>query len=190
MQWLGTLTSDVEVHLQLPPTLAALRGILNNILDQQTNPNTWATMIEVGEALEQLVQGQPLAHPSDTLCMQDGGHDTNLVEHDTDQGQGRNFIEVTTALLHDVDYLPEDTLPAAQEAALRLVRRIAARTPTRGEGPPTGNATAWWQLDRHHGLGDYRSTETQPRSPTSRVSSDSGESHRRRRLLGTHSKNL
>ena len=175
MRWLGTLTSDVEVHLQLPPTLAALRGILNNILDQQTNPNTWATMIEVGEALEHLVQGQPLAHPSDTLCLQDGGHDTNLVEHDIDQARGSNFIEVTTALLHDVDYLPEDMLPAAQEAALRLVRRIAARTPTMGDGPQTGNATAWWQLDRHHGLGDYHTTEAQPRSPTSRVSSDSGE---------------
>ena len=67
MQWLGTLTSDVEVHLQLPPTLAALRGILNNILDQQTNPNTWATMIEVGEALEQLVQGNRWRTPP-TLC--------------------------------------------------------------------------------------------------------------------------
>ena len=33
LRWLGTLDADVALHLQLPPALAALRGILNAILE-------------------------------------------------------------------------------------------------------------------------------------------------------------
>ena len=62
LRWLGTLSSNIEVHLQLPPALAALRGILNSILDQTVSTATWASMIEVGDALEQL-----LTHDADTL---------------------------------------------------------------------------------------------------------------------------
>ena len=90
----------------------------------------------------------------------------------------RERVETLNALTQAVDNLPLDTLPAAQEAAMRLVRRVAARTPE-----------TWWHLDRHHGLGDIRST-VRMRSPTSPVSSDSGDSHRRRRMLAVHSKTL
>ena len=135
--------------------------------------------------LEKSVQGS--VHHSDALSLQNGGHDTSLVEQVASQMRGSTFVETVSALLNDVDHLPDDALPASQEAAVRLVRRIAARTPTPGETPTTGDQDAWWQLERHHGMGDAYSTV---RSPTSRVSSDSGESHRRRRMLGIYAKTL
>ena len=145
-------------------------------------------MIEVGEALEQLVHGGTLVHHFDAVALQDGGHDTDLVERATDQARETTFVETLGGLLGDVDRLPSDALPAAREAAMRIVRRIAAPTPPPGDtAPEAGDEDAWWQLDRHHGMGDVHNTA---RSPTTPVSSGSGESHRRRRLLGVHSKHL
>ena len=66
LRWLGTLNADVALHLQLPPALASLRGILNAILNQQVSTATWSELIQVGEALENLATGGRLAHPSDS----------------------------------------------------------------------------------------------------------------------------
>ena len=164
IRWLGTLSDDIATHLQLPPVLASLRGILNAILDQQTSTATWAALIEVGEALENLIHGGHLVHHSDVLALDGGGHDTDLALPTQDEDRGGNeFIETLTALLKTVDSLPRGSLPAAQEAAMRLVRRVAARMPTAGDAAPdVGEETSWWHLDRHHGMGRlaYNSRKT------------------------------
>ena len=120
IRWLGTLSNDIGTHLQLPPVLASLRGILNAILEQQTSTATWAAMIEVGEALEELIHGGHLVHHSDVVALDVGGHDTDLALRTQDEARGNEFIETLTALLETVDSLPRGNLPAAREAAMRL----------------------------------------------------------------------
>ena len=88
IRWLGTLSNDIETHLQLPPALASLRGILNAILDQQTSTATWAALIEVGEALEKLIYGGTLVHHSDVVALDVGGHDTDLVARAQEMKRG------------------------------------------------------------------------------------------------------
>ena len=88
---------------------------------------------------------------------------TSLFRPKTKTGGGNEFIETLTALLKTVDSLPRGSLPAAQEAAMRLVRRVAARMPTAGDAAPdVGEETSWWHLDRHHGMGRlaYNSRKT------------------------------
>ena len=127
-------------------------------------------------------------HHSNAVALENRGHDTDLVERAANSMRGTTLVETLSALLTVVDVLPEDALPAAHEAAMRIVRRIATRRPPPGEvAPDTGNAMAWWTLERHHGLGDVHNTA---RSQTNEVSSGSGESHCRRRLLGMRSKHL
>eukprot|EP00439_Symbiodinium_sp_Y106_P081326 s1350_g20.t1 len=129
------------------------------------NSATWAAMIEAGDALEQRILGKRLVHSSDALSLQAGGHNTTLVEHAIEQTRGTMFVETLgTMLSDDVDYLPAEALGAAQEAAMRLARRIAARTPERGSSS-TGEVAQnmWWHLGRHHGMGN---TAEAARSPT------------------------
>ena len=180
LRWLGTLSSNIEVHLQLPPALAALRGILNSILDQTVSTATWASMIEVGDAREQL-----LTHDADTLGLAARGHAARLVDQAIGQARASMFVETLGAMVSVVDHLPDDALPAALKVALRLVRRILARRP--GEAAPsTGSEQMWWHPDRHHGLGNVAESAA---SVSDRPSShDSGDSHRGRRLLGIHAK--
>eukprot|EP00439_Symbiodinium_sp_Y106_P002132 s9459_g1.t1 len=177
IRWLGTLSNDIELHLQLPPALASLRGILNAILHQRVSTATWAAMIEVGEAIEQL--------PWCIILMQWHYKTGDMTRTSWREWQARHgargttFVETMGALLTDVDHLPDDALPAAQEAAMRVVvHRHRGRRPRR---------RGRWQLDRHHGMGDMHNTA---RSPTRQASSGSGKSHSRRRLLGMHSKHL
>eukprot|EP00439_Symbiodinium_sp_Y106_P076460 s679_g15.t1 len=98
LRWLGTLSSDIEVHLQLPSALTSLWEILNSILDQTMSPAIWATMIEVGEALEHLVRGRRLVFSSDTLSLQAGGHDPARVEQAIGQARGNRFVETLGAM--------------------------------------------------------------------------------------------
>ena len=88
IRWLGTLTNDMAIHLQLPPTLASLRGILNEIHHHRVSTATWAAMIEVGQAIEQLARGGVLVHHSDAAALEGGGLDTN--EPPTMRGEQRS----------------------------------------------------------------------------------------------------
>ena len=89
LQWLGTLNEDVAIHLQLPPALAALRGIWNAILDQSVSTATRASLIDVGDALQ---RGGTLSHPADsadTLGVAHGGLDTHPVAETAQLEHGR-----------------------------------------------------------------------------------------------------
>ena len=159
IRWLGTLSNDIEIHLQLPPALASLRGILNAILHQRVSTATWAAMIliEVGEAIEQL--------PWCIILMQWHYKTGDMTRTSWREWQARHgargttFVETMGALLTDVDHLPDDALPAAQEAAMRVVvHRHRGRRPrrrgTRPHGGSSTDTTAWatciTQHDRQH----------------------------------------
>ena len=83
-----------------------------------------------------------------------------MVAEATGEARGKAMVETLPALLEDVDRLPENSLAATQEAAMRLVRRIASRTPEllQQVGGTGGDAAMWWTLDRHHGLGNLATT--------------------------------
>eukprot|EP00439_Symbiodinium_sp_Y106_P048806 s5149_g6.t1 len=71
--------SDVSLHLQLLPVLSPLREVLNAILDGSARGSIWAQLVEVGDALEVLIAGQILAHPSDVLAQNTGGTENPLM---------------------------------------------------------------------------------------------------------------
>ena len=102
--------------------LASLRGILNTILDQEVSTATWSELTQVGGSSGTWRPGED----SSTLRMPCWNTlDTHLVAEATGEARGRAMVETLTALLEDVDRLPVHSLAATQEAAMRLVRRIA-----------------------------------------------------------------
>ena len=134
-----------------------------------------------------LANGGTLTHPANTLAIAAGDLDTSLVAEVSAQARGIAMVETLTALLQDVDNLPQTSLSAAQEAAMRPVRRIASRTDEAAHyGGSSADADMWWTLDRHHGLGNRATAGGSPSEGLPSV--DSGDSHRRRRLLAVHAK--
>ena len=180
LRWLGTLESDVAIHLQLPPALASLRAILNAILDQQVSTATWAAMIEVGESLDKLASGGNLAHPADTPAQDAGRLNTNLVAEVASQAP-----EPGKADGGDPDRSAHRRGPTTTG---RLAGRTGSSDGTEGEqiqnqhGADGGEAAMWWTLDRHHGLGDQA---TSRRSPSHEQESlDSGGEPQAQTLAG------
>ena len=135
------------------------------------------------------MHGGTLVHHFDAVALQDGGHDTDLVERATDQARETTFVETLGGLLGDVDRLPSDALPGgARSSNAHRASHSCAYAATGGllprrrgmkmRGGNSTGITAWVM---------YITPQDHPLLP---VSSGSGESHRRRRLLGVHSKHL
>ena len=105
-------------------------------------------------------------------------------------------VETLRSLLQQVRRWPIHMLPTVQQAAMNLVRGIAAATPEETvEGAGDRKPDEWWYRERHHGLRDVaRSSSNPPKGRTRRredtpvddVEAMSDSSHRRRRLLAEH----
>ena len=146
----------------------------------------------VADALESLVTGNTLAHPSDVLALHQGGTETHLLCDGEPVPQWYAAVETLRRLLQERHQWPVHVLPTIQEAALNLVRGISAITPEEARsGPGDWTPEAWWYMDRHHGLGDAARSQParrgirRPRSPTPDENM-SDASHRRRRILAEH----
>ncbi|CAE7616582.1 unnamed protein product, partial [Symbiodinium necroappetens] len=128
--WFGTLEQgDVEVHIQLPPILTPLREILCDILEGRPGgPEMWAKLVAVAEALEALLMGNTLAHPADVVMLSEGGTNSTLLREEVTPEWYR-AVETLRGMLRDVKKWPPRVLPTVQEAAMNLVRGIAAQTP-------------------------------------------------------------
>ena len=192
--WFGTLEQgDVAVHIQLPPILTPLREILCDILEGRPGgPEMWAKLVAVAEALEALLTGKTLAHPADVVMLNEGGTNSTLLREGVTPEWYR-AVETLRGLLNDVSKWPPRVLPTVQEAAMNLVRGIAARTPEETmAGREAWQPDEWWYKERHHGMGDSARASSSPRGPAQRrprspsYGGSSDRSHRRRRILAEH----
>ena len=78
-------------------------------------------------------------------------------------------VETLRGLLQEVRTWPPHVLPTVQEAAMNLVRGIAAQTPEENIAGTGGwQPDAWWYQERHHGLGDSARASSSPRGPPQR----------------------
>ena len=92
------------------------------------------------------------------------------------------MVETLTALLTDVDQLPQVALPAAQEAAMaQRGNRYKTNTVPTGEKQLCGGP---WTATMASGTKLLRDA----RPAMNKKAWIRGESHRRRRLLGIHAK--
>ena len=197
IDWFGTLEqANIAVHVQLPPILTPLREVLNEILSGNPGGTSqWAKLIAVTEALETLLMGNSLTHPANVISLDCGAGDSTLM-HTEAAPEWYRAVETLRSLLRQVRTWPPHMLPTIREAAMNLVRGIAAVTPEEVAGGETQwQPEPWWYQDRHHGLGDTARASTsprgvprrRPRSPSDNEEGDmSDKSHRRRRLLAEH----
>ena len=119
IRWLETLDQgDIAVHVQLPPVLTPLREILDLLLRGQPGGTTlWARLVAVADALESLIDGGILAHPSDVLAIQQGGLETALLCENVPVPEWYNAVETLRRLLGEIHRWPPHMLPTIQEAA-------------------------------------------------------------------------
>ena len=197
IEWFGTLEqANIAVHVQLPPVLTPLRGVLNDILAEKPGGTAmWAKLIAVTDALENLIAGNTLTHPADVVAIDCGAGDSTLM-HAEATPEWYLAVETLRSLLSQIRGWPPHVLPTVQAAAMNFVRGIAAATPEAVDsGDQAWQPEPWWYQERHHGLGDTARSSTSPRGPPQRrprspsVDEDGGESdqsHRRRRLMAEH----
>ena len=199
VRWLESLLpGDITLHMQLPSILSPLREVLNAILDGSARGSIWARLVAVGDALEVLIVGETLAHPSDVLAQNSGGNENPLMAAGEQIPAWTQAVDSIHAILGELPTYPTSFLPTIQEAAMNLVRGTSRLIPAEEQGQPgTEAGERWWHADRHHGLGDQRRVH-EPPSPRTRGtrrprspepgddSAGSDDSHRRRRLLAIH----
>ena len=130
IDWFGTLEqANVAVHVQLPPILTPLREVLNEILSGNPGGTSqWAKLIAVAEALETLLSGNSLTHPANVISLDCGAGNSTLM-HAEAVPDWYKAVETLRSLLRQVRTWPPHMLPTIQEAAMNLVRGIAAVTP-------------------------------------------------------------
>eukprot|EP00439_Symbiodinium_sp_Y106_P077556 s14_g16.t1 len=125
LRWLGTLSADMALHLQLPPALASLRGILNSIDPDPTSQCSYMVRSDRGRGSPGKLGERGKPSPPCRCSRSECGEPRHApVAEVSAQTRGKELVETLTALLGDLDWLPQSSLPAAQEAAMRLVRRI------------------------------------------------------------------